>query len=85
MRCIGRAAANIVTTLVIALCITRVLGSIPFAPWATAALVRFASWFGAYGDERVEDIYVLVSLPFALMAAAVLVWVANRLLLRRRT
>jgi hypothetical protein len=85
MSSLARATANITATLVIALCITRILGSIPFAPWATAALIRLAAWFGAHGDEQVEAFYALVSLSGALMVAIAFVWVANRLLFRWRT
>ncbi|PTB20931.1 non-ribosomal peptide synthetase [Trinickia symbiotica] len=77
-------APNLAATLVIALGVARVLGSIPFAPWATEALVRFAAWFGAYGDEQVEDVYAIASLLAALILAGTLVWTTSRLLRRRR-
>ncbi|RDV00219.1 non-ribosomal peptide synthetase [Trinickia dinghuensis] len=83
MKVLPRIALNVVTTLVIALGLTRLLGSIPFAPWATDALIRFAAWFGAYGDERIEDVYAMASLLIALTIAAALVWAFHRLLARR--
>ena len=75
---------NLVTTIVIALGIARIFGAIPFAPWATDSLIRFAALFGAYGDEQVENVYAIVSLLVALACAVALVWTANRLLRRRR-
>lgn len=78
-----RIAFNVTSTLVIALGVARILGSIPFAPWATDALIRFAAWFGAYGGEQVEDVYAIASLLAAFMIAAALVWVINRLAQRR--
>lgn len=76
-------ALNVVTTIVVTLGITRALGSIPFAPSATKALIDFAAWFGAYGDERIEDIYAILSLSVAFLIAAAFVLAVN-LFVRRR-
>ena len=82
MRPFVRLSLNIVATITITLALARAFGSIPFAPWATTALVRFAAFFGAYGDEQVEDVYLLASLALSLVLAAVVVWGTNRLLRR---
>lgn len=84
MKRLSRIALNGITTVVIALGVARILGAIPFGPSATDALIHFAAWFGAYGDEQVDDVYMVTSLIAALVIAALLVWVANRLLVRRR-
>ncbi|CAN7395313.1 non-ribosomal peptide synthetase [Trinickia sp. LjRoot230] len=84
MKRLSRIAVNGIATVVIALGIARILGAIPFGPSATDALIRFAAWFGAYGDEQIDDVYMVASLLAALVIAALLVWVANRLLARRR-
>lgn len=78
-----RLILNIVATVAITLVLARVFGSIPFAPWATTALVRFSAFLGAYGDEHVEDVYLLTSLALSLVLAAIVVWGANRLLRHR--
>ena len=83
MRRLAAIALNVVAIAIIALGIARVLGTIPFAPWATDSLIRFAAWFGAYGDEQVENVYVLASLLVAFIFAAALVWATRRLLARR--
>ena len=83
MKRLAGIALNFGAIVSIALGIARVLGTIPFAPWATDSLIRFAAWFGAYGDEQVENVYALASLIMAFILAAALVWATHRLLARR--
>ncbi|AIO65251.1 MULTISPECIES: hypothetical protein [pseudomallei group] len=78
----SRVALNVVATLAVTLVLAKVAGSIQFAPWATDALIRFAGIFGAYGDESVEDVYLVSSLLASLILAIAVVWGANRLVLR---
>jgi hypothetical protein len=85
MKRITRITVNIVSVIAIALGVVRILGGIPFAPWATDLLIRLAAGFGMYGDEQVEDVYVIASLLIAVAFAAALVWAANRLIARRRS
>jgi hypothetical protein len=80
-----RITVNVVSTVAIALGVVRILGGIPFAPWATDLLIRLAAAFGMYGDEQVEDVYMIASLLIAFAFAAALVWAANRLVARRRS
>ena len=72
-------ALMLVTTIVITIGIARVFGAIPFAPWATDLLIRFAALFGAYGDEQVEDVFAIASLLVALACAVALMWTVKRL------
>ncbi|CAM2198554.1 Non-ribosomal peptide synthetase (plasmid) [Paraburkholderia kururiensis] len=85
MKTAVRMTLNVLVTLFVALGLARLAGSVPFAPWATDVLVRFAALFGAYGDEKVEDVYMLTTLLLSLFLAALLVWAVNRALARRRT
>ncbi|MDW9238146.1 hypothetical protein C7S16_0692 [Burkholderia thailandensis] len=45
-------------------------------------MIRFAGIFGVYGDESVEDVYLVSSLLASLILAIAVVWGANRLVLR---
>ncbi|WP_063533135.1 hypothetical protein [Burkholderia sp. MSMB1589WGS] len=78
----SRIVFNVVATLAVTLALAKVAGSIKFAPWATNALVRFAGLFGAYGDESIENVYLVSSLIASLILAVVVVCGANRLLRR---
>ncbi len=84
MKRLSSTALKLVMTIVITIGIARVLGAIPFAPWATDLLIRFAALFGAYGDEQVEDVYAIASLLAALACAVALVWTVKRLRRGRR-
>lgn len=70
---------NTIATLVIGLGIAKTFGNMSFSPHATELLVRFAALFGAYGDEHVEDVFMLSSLLAALVIAALLVRLINAL------
>jgi hypothetical protein len=77
-----RHTLKIVTTVAVTLTPARGFSSISFALRATSALVRFAAFFGAYGDEHVADNYLLTSVALSLLLAAIIVRGANRLLRR---
>ncbi len=78
----SRIVFNVVTTLAVTLALAKAAGTIQFAPWATNALVRFAGLFGAYGDEGVEDVHLVLSLLASLIVAVAVVCGANRLFRR---
>ena len=77
-------ARDAFATLLLGLGLAKLFGSIPFSPHATAVLVRIAAWFGVYGDEQVEDMFMLVSALLALLIAALLVRLARAMLAARK-
>jgi uncharacterized membrane protein YcaP (DUF421 family) len=79
----ARVIVNTVATLGLAFVIARFLGTVNFAPWATTALVRVAAFFGAYGDEHIEDFYMLASFVVAIVVSGLIVWSANRAIFRQ--
>ncbi|MGN6315372.1 non-ribosomal peptide synthetase [Trinickia sp.] len=84
MKRLSRTAANTIATITGTLGIAKVLGSIEFSSWATDSLIHFAGWFGAYGDEQIEDVYMVVTILLSFVTASALVWSANKLLTRAR-
>jgi hypothetical protein len=84
MKRLSRTAINTVATITGTLGIAKILGSIGIASWATDALIRFAGWFGAYGDEQIGDVYMVAVIVLSFVTASALVWSANRLLTRHR-
>ena len=58
-------------------------GHVGFTPGMTAGLVRLSSYFGFYGDEAVEDFFMILSGAVALLLAVGVVWLGNRAIRHR--
>ena len=69
--------------IVMTLLFMRVLGGIRFTDGMTDGLLRAAALFGVYGDEGIEDFYLLTTALASLALSLLIVGTANVVRTRR--
>jgi hypothetical protein len=85
----GHYGVNILATVLIGFTLSRTIASLPYEfsplPVSIAMLMRGLGVDAVRNADAIETIGMLVILTASLLVAAVLVWLANLALLRRRT
>ncbi len=66
-----------VLVIALALLFMKLFGSVHFTPSMTDHLVRFAASFGRYGDEDVEDLFLLVATITSFVLSLLIVGIAR--------
>lgn len=74
---------RLLAILLLWLVLALICGRISFAPWATDLLVDVTARLGIYGNESVENFYMIASLAFSLIVAILIVVGAERVWRRR--
>lgn len=79
-----RLALRIAAYVVLAILLMMTFGRIGFAPWATDLLVRTSAALGIYGDEAIENFYMMATMALSVVLAGAIVLLGERALTARR-
>lgn len=74
---------SVLTIVVLTLLFMKIFGSIWFTDDMTEALVRTAAWLNIYGDEGIEDFYLLTTALVSLALSLLIVSIVNIVRTRR--
>ncbi len=79
-----RLALRIAAFVVLAILLMMTFGRVGFAPWATDLLVRTSAALGIYGDEAIENFYMIATMALSVVLAGAIVLLGERALTARR-
>jgi DMSO/TMAO reductase YedYZ heme-binding membrane subunit len=75
-----RKLLNIVAILALWIGLSFLFGHIHFTSSMTDDLIRTTSALGIYGDEAIEDFYMVVTMVLALILSIGIVWIINQIM-----